>query len=521
MSTKQHIDRRVLLSGAAAVGAAASVSALAAEATRPNILVILADDMGFADPGYMGGDIRTPNLDSLAQNGALFTQFYNEAKCSPTRAAFLSGRSSRFVIARSEGKLTEDEDLAPGVPTVAEHIRKAGYRTYLSGKWHLGDEPAQWPIERGFDEAFGLITGASSYFEMRMREAQDNPATAGQWPHRPFMVDGRQRWEPPKQGFYMTSAITDRAVQMVKAHAERPQKQPFFMYLAYTSPHWPLHALPEDIAEYDGHFTEGWEVTRRRRLETMKARGLLPSFTEPAPLPETIPTWNAVSDKASWSRRMQVYAAQISRMDKGIGQVLEALKRSGQYQNTLIVFLSDNGATKESMAANFGYNDPKAEIGSARTNTSYQEPWAAVSNTPLRSYKRYLYEGGIRTSMVAHWPAGLKQKGRRSDMVGHVTDLAPTFLALAGSSTVMGSGLNLASWIRRSRSPQPRTLFWSFNDECAARHGGWKAVRSGKDGAWSLFNIDIDAGETHDLSAEKKQMVQHLEQAWLDWASKT
>lgn len=517
----RHPTRRSVLLGTAAIGVAASGSYGASRPQCPNVLLILADDMGFSDPGYMGGDIKTPHLDRLARGGVLFTQCYNEAKCSPTRAALLTGRSSRFVLKRNEGKLTEDEDLAEGIPTLAGHMREAGYRTYLSGKWHLGDEPAQWPIERGFDEAFGLITGASSYFEMRMREAQDDPAQAANWPPKPFMVEGRSKWTPPKEGFYMTDAITERAVSMLKSHHQDHRSQPFFLYLAYTAPHWPLHAPPEDIESYKGCFDEGWDVVRARRLGVMKQRGLIPSDAQPAKLPASVPSWAEAEDKPKWARRMEVYAAQITAMDRGIGRVLDQLHASGCLENTLVVFLSDNGATKESMASNFGYHNPGAPIGTRATNTAYQEPWAAVSNTPLRSYKRFLFEGGIRTSMIAHWPAGLQSPGRRSEMPVHVIDIAPTLLGLTGylPEGSRFQGVDISPWIRRRSATKARALFWSFNDEQAAREGCWKIVRSSKQAPWELYDIAVDPGETRDLAAQRPQMVAHLDKAWLQWAA--
>lgn len=486
---------------------------------RPNILIILADDMGYADPGFIGGDIDTPNLDRLARDGLLFTAFYNETKCTPTRASLLTGHTSRGLLERGGEGPTVDEHLRRDVPTLGDRLRQVGYSTHLVGKWHLGASPEDWPYRRGFDQAFGLITGASSYFEMRMREDQDNPERRHLWPPKPFMVANDQIWQPPAKGFYMTDAITDRAVATVQA--QKGAKAPFLIYLAYTAPHWPLHALDTDIAKYKGRFDAGWDVVRQRRFQHMKDKGLLPADAVLPPLPEKIPAWDKVENKAEWARRMEVYAAQLDRMDQGVGRVLKALEETGQRDNTIIFFLSDNGASAEPMGPKFGYDDPSAPIGSAATNTAYKEPWAAVSNTPYRRYKRFLYEGGIRTPMVVNWPAGLERKGQVTTAFGHVADLLPTALDLAGAPPANDPGITGQSLRPAFTDPAftgHQRYFWSFNKERAVRDGVYKLVSSGKDGRWELYDVVADPTESRDLAAAQPERVATMAAAWQQWA---
>ncbi|MEJ6010829.1 sulfatase-like hydrolase/transferase [Novosphingobium sp. AS3R-12] len=488
---------------------------------RPNILLVLADDMGYSDLGMFGSGIRTPNLDSLARRGLLFTQFYNEAKCTESRAALLSGRPSRAVLARAPLDSNVDSPLAPEIPTLAEALQAQGYDTYISGKWHLGERPDQWPDKRGFAHSFSLVTGASSYFEMRMREAQDDPAQSSFWPSKPFMIKDGARWPIPQSGFFMTDAIADTAREMISEHSRLDSGKPFFLYLAFTAPHFPLHAPAEDIARYKGKFDSGWSTWRDRRLTAMKTAKLLPPGTKLASMPASIPGWETIQDKGEWARRMEVFAAQLDRLDKNLGKVISELKATGQYDNTLILFLSDNGAASmspEAMARDFGYVIPGAQIGSRESNTAYGEPWAAVSNTPLRSYKQSLYEGGMRTPMIAFWPEGLKRRGTTS-VPGQINDLFPTLVSLAGGDSVPAAtnGVNLAPLFSGRQVPSAER-FWAYRAYRAVRLGQWKAVSPDNGKTWQLFNLANDAGENMDLAGSHPDRVRSMASDWMAWS---
>lgn len=483
----------------------------------PNIVIILADDMGFSDPGFMGGRIDTPNLDRLARQGTVLPNFYNEAKCVQTRAALMSGRTHRAVLEAPPAGVVTEGVLAGDVPTIADRLRGAGYTTMISGKWHLGDLPDRWPGARGFDRSFSLITGASSYFQLRMRKQQEDPVLKADFPPRPFMVRDGLRWTPPSDGFYMTDALTDAAIDMMQAHRRSAgaAAKPFFLYLAYTAPHWPLHARDEDIANYHGRFDAGWEAERALRLANLTRRGLVPSSSELAVPPPGVAPWASMSDRAEWARRMEVYAAQLDRMDQGIGRVIAVLERMKVLDETLILFLSDNGASTENVDR-FGFNDPGAPIGSRETNTSYREPWAAVSNTPFRDYKRSLYEGGIRTALVARWPGHIPA-GRINPAVAHVTDLVATALGAAGLAEAPEiEGRNLMP-VLAGRDRAGRRVFWAFRQQRAIRDGQWKLVSA--DGVrWELYNLARDPAESRDLAKQAPRRAGRLRSAWEHWA---
>jgi len=497
-------------------------AARAPAAGRPNIIVVLADDMGYSDLGFFGSGIRTPTLDALARRGLTFTQFYNESKCTESRAALLSGRPHRAVLAPAANGTRTDATLAAEVPTLADLLRAQGYATFISGKWHLGEQADLWPNKRGFDRSFSLVTGASSYFEMRMREAQDDPVESKFWPSKPFMVRDGQRWPVPERGFYMTDAIGAQAREMVASHTAARTGKPFFLYLAYTAPHFPLHARPKDIARYRGKFDGGWDAWRARRLSAMKRRGLIPAGAQLAPRPKDIEPWLTVAGKAEWARRMEVYAAQLEGLDRDLAKLVKQLKAHGEFDNTVILFLSDNGAASmspEAMARDFGYVVPGAVIGTRESNTSYGEPWAAVSNTPLNDYKQSLYEGGIRTPLIVHWPAGLKRRGM-APMAGQITDILPTALSLAGADRMPAavSGANFAPWLRGAAA-QPHPLFWAYKRQAAVREGTWKLLSTDGGKSWRLFDLNADPTEQTDLSAIHPERAAALRAKWQEWAA--
>jgi len=492
---------------------------------RQNFVLILADDMGYSDLGCYGGEIATPNLDRLAENGLRFTQFYNAARCCPSRAALLTGLYPHQVgMGRMVSSVNSHPQSGPyqgylndrGV-TIAEILKTAGYAAYMSGKWHVGEKPEHWTRRRGFDRYFGLISGASSYFELIQEQERARQ-----------MVHDDTPWQPPAEGFYMTDAISDSAAQFLRQHHEQRKDQPFLLYVAYTAPHWPLHALPEDLAKYQGKYNAGWEAAREQRYRKMQTLGIIDARYALSPAPATIPPWNEVEDKTNWARRMEVYAAMIDRMDQGIGRILDALKEIGAGENTLVLFLSDNGACAENVADR-GLNNPEAPIGARGSYVTYEEPWANVSNTPFRRYKQWVHEGGIATPLIARWPRGIKQRGRISDAIGHVMDIMATYLDLAGVAYPDSfKGRPITPLEGKSLAPifsgKPRAgdeiLFWEHLDNRAVREGKWKLVYAHEVGEWELYDMEADPSETQNLAAPYPERVAELRQKWEAWAER-
>ncbi len=478
----------------------------------PNIVVILADDLGYSDIGAYGGEIHTPNLDSLAYGGVRFRQFYNAGRCCPTRAALLTGRYPHAVgMGRMVSALNSSPESGPyqgylseQAETLAEMLRTAGYKTYMSGKWHVGEKPEHWPRQRGFDRYFGLISGASSYFEI----IRDQPRV------RQMALDD-EPWMPPDSGFYMTDAFTDWAVAYLKGHQVG---SPFFLYLAYTAPHWPLHALPEDIAKYADRYDAGWDVLRDERYARQLALGLIDSSWVLSPRPPNLPAWDDEPDQANWARRMAVYAAMVDRMDQGIGRVVDILRSMNALDNTLIVFLSDNGGCAESVDGR-NLHDPTTRVGDRGSYQAYGEAWANASNTPLRLYKQWVHEGGIATPFIVHWPHGIAGPGRITDSPGHVIDLMATIGDLAGANMETMDGQSLVPVLSDASAAIPdRTLYWEHIGNRAIRRGDWKLVSDRRTGEWELFNLATDPTELHDLATRHPDMVHRLAEAWQTWA---
>jgi len=495
-----------------------------AEAAPPNILVILADDMGYSDLGCYGSEIATPNLDKLANNGIRFRNFYNAARCCPTRASLLTGL---YPHEAGMGGMVSGVEANPepgpyqgflnnNCVTIAEVLKDAGYNTYMSGKWHVGEKPEYWPTKRGFDRYFGLISGGSSYYEI----IKDQPRV------RQMALNG-QPWDPPAEGFYMTDAISDFAISFLDEHfTTQEEKQPFFMYLAYTAPHWPLHALPEDIQKYEGKYDEGWEALRQKRYEKMKENGLLDSTYELSPQTVGIPQWEDVKNQDKWARRMEVYAAMVDRMDQGIGKVVETLGEHGAAENTLIVFLSDNGGSDENISGR-KLNNPDVPIGARGSYAAYREPWANASNTPYRKYKKWTHEGGIATPFIMHWPAGSERKGELETNYAHIIDIMATCEDLGGAQYPETFGENTIKPKRgqslrwalegESRIDAPM-LFWEHFGHKAVRQGDWKLVAASKEEAWELYNIAEDPTELNNLAANNPDKVDQLSAAYQQWA---
>lgn len=498
--------------------------AAAADTDRPNIVVILADDLGFSDLGCYGGEIATPNLDRLAKNGLRFTQFYNTARCWPTRAALLTGYYAQQVR----------RDKLPGIPSggrgrrpawarlAPDMVKPLGYRAYHSGKWHIDG----MPIANGFDRSY-YLRDQGRFFSPRTHWEDDKKL--------PAVKRG--------SGYYGTIAIADHAIKCLKDHAKQHKGKPFFHYVAFTAPHFPLHALPEDIARYRDTYVEGWDAIRRKRWEKSQKLGISggelskvernvgPPYHFPKAMKQLGP--GEVNRPLPWSKltkeqrkfqatKMAIHAAMIDRMDREIGRVLTQLREMKAFENTLIVFVSDNGASAEIMVRNDGH-DPKAAPGSAATHLCLGPGWSTTCNTPFRRHKTWVHEGGICTPFIVHWPKGIKAHGELRRNVGHVIDVVPTILDIAGGKpfkTWKGQpvpkapGKSLVPAFAKDGSVQRDYLWWSHEGNRAIRIGDWKLVSADKGTTWDLFNLGQDRAETNDLAAKHPDRVRQLKQAW-------
>ena len=528
------------------------------EATRPNIVVIMSDDMGYSDIGCYGGEINTPTLDALAAGGLRFTHFYNTARCCPTRASLLTGL---YPHQAGVGHMMDDRgqdgyrgDLNRNCVTIAEVLKIAGYSTYASGKWHVTkmlepkgpEDRYNWPLQRGFDRYYGTIRGAGSFWDpstlVRDNTLITPPADPGYQPDEPY---------------YYTDAISDNAARFVREHNA---SKPFFMYVAYTAAHWPMHARERDIARYRGKYDRGYEPVREARLKRMKKLGVVKPDAELSPAPAS---WSEIEDKKWEAACMEVYAAMIDSMDQGIGRIVGALKDKGMFDNTLILFLQDNGGCAES-GGRGPKPHPRAEkpileplapdaqhyFGSVPTQTrdgwpvrrgrvmpgpadtyiGYGENWANVSNTPFREYKHYVHEGGISTPLVAHWPAGIKAKNELRHQPGHLIDLMATCVEVSGASyPSRHKGYEIKPMEGKSllgafaNKPIDREIiYWEHEGNRAVRVGKWKIVAKGRAGQdkvkWELYDIEADRSELHNLATQQPERLKKMVDIWLDYA---
>ena len=534
---------------------------------RPNIVLMLVDDMGFSDIGCYGGEIRTPNLDRLASKGVRFSQFYNTARCSPSRASLLTGLHPHQT---GIGILTND-DRPRGYPgtindrcvTMAEVLKTAGYATCLSGKWHLAAEMRKpndaWPTRRGFDRFFGTLTGCGSFF-------QPGTLTRGETNVEDEALD---------PDFFYTDAIASEAAAFVRDRASRAAGQPFFLYVAFTAPHWPLHARAEDMARYRGAFDEGWDVLRERRLARLRELGILDDAAGLSGRDPTQPAWTAAEYKEWQASRMEAYAAQIDRMDQGVGRVLAALEDTGELDDTLVIFLSDNGASDEALPlvslerfrqrsdilrlstrdgreVRFG-NEPAIVPGGEDTYASYGRAWANLSNTPFRFYKQWTHEGGIATPFIVHWPHGGLHAGSVVRAPFQLVDVLPTVIEAAGASypaeyqgrTILpAEGRSLLPALRGEAVPDA-TLYWEHTGQAAVRRDRWKLLRSypeakrywvcsgdpatvsanprllqEQSSSWELYDLSCDRSELNDVAAQHPEIVDELSRQWHAWAQR-
>lgn len=518
--------------------------------SRPNILVILADDMGFSDLGCYGGEIHTPNLDKLAAEGLRFTHFYNTSRSCPTRASLLTGL---YQHQAGIGRMTFDEHQ-PGYRgtmtrngvTIAEALKENGYQTAWVGKWHIAETPLrpdqrQWlahqvqydeftpkenyPINRGFQDCYGTIYGVVDYFD-------------------PFsLISGDKPVNSVPEDYYSTIALADTAVAYVNKYAETDK--PFFMYLAFHSPHWPLHALPEDIEKYKDTYKDGWQAIREsryQRMKEMKLFGDADNYLSPRQFNDS---WEENPTKEWDARAMAVHAAMVDRMDQEIGRVVETLRKNGQLDNTLILFMSDNGCSNED-CQNYseGENDRPAETRDGRKivyprqkevmpgpETSYASvgaKWANAANTPFRFWKAKSYEGGICTPMIAHWPKGIKQpKGSITTQMGHVMDIMATCLDISGTEyPAEYNGHKIIPLAGQSLDPIFKTgmrkghnelCFEHFNEKALIDASGWKIVWPNNKKSWELYNLNEDRSEIHNLADQYPDKVKDMVARYEEW----
>ena len=506
----------------------------------PNVVIILADDLGFSDLGCYGGEIRTPTLDALAANGVRFTQFYNAGRCCPTRAALLSGlyphqAGMGWMTSRSLDVPGYRGDLSRDALTIAEVLRPAGYATYMTGKWHVsrndapeGPQP-NWPRQRGFDRFYGTNKGGAGYFDPLLLVRDDHPITAASDPE----------YQP--EHYYYTDAIADQAARFVRENEGRGDK-PFFLYAAFTAPHWPLHAPADAVARYRGAYDAGYERVRAGRFERQKQLGIVPADAQ---LPPGVGDWDKVTNKAWEARCMEVYAAQVELMDAGIGRVVEALRETGELERTLLLFLADNGGSGEQMgrrpvtrpARPLATRDGRpirygegVMPGPDDTFIAYGHQWANVSNTPFRLYKHWVHEGGIATPLIAHWPGQLARRGALEHQPAHVIDIMPTVIALSGAHyprEVNGRraaelpGVNLVPALAGEPLPRKEPIFWEHEGNRAVRDGQWKLVAKGSDGPWELYDIAADRAESRNLAAQHPDRAADMAARWQRWAERS
>ncbi len=494
-----------------------------AERPRPNVVLILCDDLGFSDLGCYGGEIRTPNLDRLADEGMRFTQFYNCAVCVTTRAALTTGLHPR----QGKGGL-----LRRNMVTLGEVLREAGYATALTGKWHLGGRAPKRPIDRGFDEYYGLLSGCCNYFD----PAKQDPVFYNGGRFRSFAHNDRPIKEFPPD-YYTTDAFTDHAVATIRRLADCGK--PFFVHLCYTAPHFPLQAPAEDVARYRGKYADGYFALRRRRHGRQIALGLVDPKWRLSPVdPKTgpfrydyeVPPWQEVEEPTREQRRMEVYAAMVERLDRGVGRVLDALDEARVAGRTLVFFLSDNGgcASWPTDEAGFQEYNRGVPVGDRRGYEFVGPGWGWAQNAPFRRHKVWTYEGGIATPLIVRWP-GVVEPGAITHQVGHVVDFMPTLVELAGAAypaehggeaVPPPEGKSLVPILQgRQREPHA-TLCWALFGNRAVRQGDWKLVWGASDRRWELYNLAADRTETEDLAARHPKRVTTMAATWNRWAQR-
>jgi arylsulfatase len=528
---------------------------------KPNVIVILTDDMGYSDIGCFGSEIRTPNIDRLAANGLAFTKFYNTSRCSPSRASLLTGL---YPHQAGMGHLSTEnykeagytDDLSKNAVTMAEVFQQAGYATYMAGKWHIakniskqGDQ-SNWPCQRGFQRFFGTLNGSGSFYD-------------------PGTLISNNTFIAPSKDFYYTNAISDTAVKFIN---ENPKEKSFFFYIAYTAAHWPMHAPESEVQKYKGVYDKGWDATREQRFQKLKKLGIISQNALLTERGVTIPAWENEPLKDWQVRRMEVYAAMIDIMDQGIGRIISALEQKGELENTIIFYMHDNGGCAEPLdsdqpekplteeqkkgkayssdsvfigkkpvynrAGSFIRSGKPVMPGNDNTWVAYGEEWANVSNTPFRLYKHWAHEGGIATPLIVHWPKGIKAKAELRSQPGHLIDIMATCIDIAGINyPTVFNGNAIQSQEGKSLLPAFKNktikrdfIFWEHEGNRAIRSNNWKLVSKAQknkvftaadENAWELYDMENDPTETNNLAEKYPEKVKSMAAMWEQEANRT
>lgn len=492
-------------------------------ASKPNIVFILADDMGFSDAGCYGGEIATPNLDALARHGLRFTQFYNTTRCWPSRAALLTGYYAQQIHrdALPDAPGGNSGRRQPWARLLPDFLKPAGYRSYHSGKWHIDGRV----LAGGFDRSFNM-NNQGNYFSPARNTIDDKPVTPSGDP----------------TGYYATIAVADHAIECLKDHSANYPNQPFFQYIAFIAPHFPLHALPQDIARYRDRYLGGWEAMREARFRRQKEMGIVkttlsalePNVGPPYAFPEAIELlgpgevnrplpWSELTDEQRrfQATKMAIHAAMVDRMDQEIGRIIAQLRAMKALDNTIIFFASDNGASAEIMVRDGGH-DPSAPAGSAKSYLCLGPGFSSACNTPFRRHKTWVHEGGISTPLIVHWPAGIRARGELRHTPGHVIDFVPTVLELAGIQKPAvwngkpipdAPGCSLARAFTDDVTIPRESLWWYHEGHRAVRVDDWKLV-SAKGEPWELYDLRTDRAEQNNLAAKMPAKVRELERVW-------
>lgn len=501
---------------------AANAQAAAPKESKPNIIMIMVDDLGFSDVGpYGASEIQTPNIDKLAKEGIRFRQFYNNSISAPTRSSLITGQyqhkagvgyfNVNLGLPAYQGFLNK-ESL-----TFGEVLHEAGYTTLLSGKWHVGDDQDQWPNQRGFDQFFGFIGGASNYHNIGEKGRNEVALIKN---NKPYQLD---------QGKYLTQEIANNAIEFLDE--QNKEQKPFFLYLAFNAPHWPLQALPQDIEKYKGKYAIGWDSLRQVRFENAKKLGVVSPDQKLTRHDDAVKPWNKLTydEQQLWQRRQEVYAAMIDRVDQEIGRVLAKLKELKKDDNTLIVFISDNGAQGGNGTSIYTQRNT-GPVGSAGSYETQNSNWSQTGNSPLRNYKATPYEGGISAPFIAWYPAKIKA-GTITDGIGHLIDLAPTFYELAGAkyptsyhgvktNALPGKSLLPVLTGKNDIVQRGEPLFWERGGNKAVREGKWKYVSAFPENKDELYDIESDRAENNNVADKYPEIVAGLKAKYAEWAKK-
>lgn len=492
-----------------------------AQTNKPNIILIMADDMGFSDIGSYGSEINTPNLDRLAKEGTRLRQCYNGGICAPSRASLLTGQNPHKAgigfFNRDLGLPAYQGYLNKESLTIAEVLKTGGYSTYMVGKWHVGNEPDKWPLKRGFDKFFGFIDGGLSFWDTK-------PIIKG-GPFSSKLYEGDKEFTITDKNHYLTDALTDKAIGYLK---EKSNKNPFFLYMAYNAPHWPMHAKPTDIEKYKGKYDLGWDSLRTIRHQNLVKLGLVDANAV-AVKDKSLPVWNKLTydEKQMWVKKMEVYAAMVDNLDQNIGKLLKYLEETKQLDNTLIVFISDNGAedwdfSKMPMAI----NRSSGTVGTAGSNESYTKNWAQLSNMPFRSYKSTPYEGGLSSPFIARLPKVIPANEIQQGAV-HITDILPSFIELAGieyPKTYNGitpnalNGVSFISSIKTNQWNRSKPIFHEWAGYRTVWDGRWKAVSNYPENKWELYDLSVDRTESKNVANQFPEIVSKINEAYKNWA---